>query len=82
AVQVVATATLAAFIGSGGLGRFIFDGLANRDLPPVIGGALLVAGLALLTEWALSRLQRVVTPRGLRQREELAAVEAAHAEPA
>lgn len=72
AVQVVATATLAAVVSFGGLGRFIIDGLAQgvqgraRGLPQVVAGALLVAALAILTEFALSRLQRVATPRGLR----------------
>ena len=73
AVQVVATATLAAVTGFGGLGRFIIDGLAKgvrgpaRGLSEVVGGALLVAALAILTDVALGVLQRRVTPRGLRE---------------
>jgi osmoprotectant transport system permease protein len=72
AVQVVATATLAAVVSFGGLGRFIIDGLAQgvqgraRGLPQVVAGALLVAGLAIATEVLLGRLQHVATPRGLR----------------
>ena len=45
-LQVVATATIAAYVGLGGLGRFIFDGLAQRDFPQMIGGSFLVALLA------------------------------------
>lgn len=61
-VQVIATATLAAYVGSGGLGRYIRDGFAVRDLPAVFGGALLVALLALLAEFLLARLQGRLTP--------------------
>ena len=63
ALQVVATATLAALIGGGGLGRFIVDGFAQQDNPMLIGGALLVAALALLTEGALFLVERAVRPR-------------------
>ena len=62
AVQVVATATLAAPVGAGGLGRFIVDGLAVRDFAEVVAGALLVAALAILVDAAFGlagrRLQR------------------------
>jgi osmoprotectant transport system permease protein len=63
AVQVVATATLAAICPGGGLGRFIFDGFATRDLAEVFGGAVLVALLAILAELGLGMLERLVTPR-------------------
>lgn len=63
AVQVVATATLAAAPGGGGLGRFIIDGYAVGDLPQVFSGALLVALLAISTELAFAALQRAVSPR-------------------
>ena len=43
ALQVVATATLAATVGLGGLGRFLIDGLAVRDYAQMAGGAILVA---------------------------------------
>ncbi len=75
-VQVVATATLAAFVGLGGLGRYLIDGLSQRDLPQVVGGAILVAVLSLLTELALGRVQALVVPRGLGQRGADAAVRA------
>jgi len=69
AVQVVATATLAALVAWGGLGRFIVDGLAQRDFVQVFAGAVLVASLSILTELALAGVQRLVVPRGLRPRE-------------
>src|SRR5215831_2641908 len=65
AVQVVATATLAAYIGGGGLGRFIEDGYAIHVYQEVFAGAILVALLALATEISLSRLERLLTPRGI-----------------
>ncbi|MEV4341439.1 ABC transporter permease [Streptomyces sp. NPDC049590] len=58
AVQIVSTATIAAYIGLGGLGRYIVDGLYQKDYEKVVGGATLVAGLALVTLavfWAVSR---------------------------
>ena len=66
AVQVVATATLAALVAWGGLGRFIVDGISQRDFVQVFAGAALVAALSILTELGLSRLQRMLVPRGLR----------------
>jgi len=66
AVQVVATATLAALIAGGGFGRYIVDGFAQQDYTKVFGGGLLVAALALATELSLSRLERMLIPRGIR----------------
>lgn len=65
-VQVVATATLAAYVGGGGLGTFINNGYGLRDYPQVLGGAVWVAGLALVAELVLAGLQRAVTPPPLR----------------
>jgi osmoprotectant transport system permease protein len=65
AVQVVATATLAALVAGGGLGRYIVDGLARSDNPRTLAGALLVAALALSTELSLAALQRLLVPRGI-----------------
>ena len=76
AVQVVATATLAAFVGLGGLGRYLIDGLSQRDLAQVVGGAILVAVLSLLTELVLGRVQALVVPEGLAERGADAAVRA------
>src|SRR5207253_5792220 len=49
-VQVIATATLGAYLGVGGLGRYIVDGYAVRDYTRVFAGAVLVAALALLAD--------------------------------
>lgn len=76
AVQVVATATLAAFVGLGGLGRYLIDGLAQRDLAEVVGGAILVAVLSLVTELVLGRVQTLVVSKGLAERGADAAVRA------
>ncbi|HSS09762.1 MAG TPA: ABC transporter permease, partial [Acidimicrobiales bacterium] len=65
-VQTVATATIGAVVGWGGLGRYIIDGNAQQDHVQVFAGALLVALVAFLTELALAALQRAVTPTGLR----------------
>ncbi|HEX7276570.1 MAG TPA: ABC transporter permease [Acidimicrobiales bacterium] len=69
AVQVVATATLAALVAWGGLGRFIVDGIAQRDFVQVFAGAVLVGALSILTEVSLAGLQRLIVPKGLRSRE-------------
>ncbi len=66
AVAVVATATLAAYVGWGGLGRYIIDGMAVSDNVRVFAGALLVAVLAIVVELALAGVQRLVVSRGLR----------------
>jgi osmoprotectant transport system permease protein len=65
ALQVIATATLAATVGLGGLGRFLIDGLSVRDYAQMAGGALLVAALALLVDLAASLLQRLAVSPGL-----------------
>jgi len=65
-VQVIATATLGAVVAWGGLGRYIIDGFAQQDEVTVFAGALLVAGLALATEAAMSGVERVLVPRGLK----------------
>ena len=76
AVQVVATATLAAFVGLGGLGRYLIDGLSQRDLPQVVSGAILVAVLSLLTELVLGRVQALAVSPGVAGRGADAAVRA------
>jgi osmoprotectant transport system permease protein len=67
AIFVVATATIAAYIGLGGLGRFIIDGLASNEYGPVAGGALLVVILAVLVLALFAALSRLVVPAGLRK---------------
>lgn len=66
AVQVVATATLAALIAGGGFGRYIIDGIDEQDYTKLFAGAILVALLALATEWSLAGLERLLIPRGIR----------------
>ncbi|HET9382301.1 MAG TPA: ABC transporter permease [Streptomyces sp.] len=68
AIQIVSTATIAAYVSLGGLGRYIIDGLYQRDYEKVVGGATLVAALALVTLavfWAVGRL--AVSPGVRRQ---------------
>jgi osmoprotectant transport system permease protein len=67
-LQVFATATIAAFAGLGGLGRFIIDGFAVSDDARVYGGSIVVAVLALLGEGLFALAQRSVPPAGLRRR--------------
>jgi osmoprotectant transport system permease protein len=66
AVQVVATATLAALVGGGALGRFIVDGFGLQHYDQLVGGAILVALLALLTERSFTLLERRMISPGLR----------------
>lgn len=66
AVQIVATATLAAFIGAGGYGDYIVDGISVFNYTELIAGAIAVAVLAILIEVFMSWLQRVLTPAGLK----------------
>jgi osmoprotectant transport system permease protein len=65
ALQVVATATLAATVGLGGLGRFLIDGLSVRDYAQMAGGAVLIAVLALVVDLIGALSQRVVVSPGL-----------------
>lgn len=66
AVQVVATATLAALVAWGGLGRYIIDGFAQQDYVQLFAGALLVALLSIAVELGLAGLQRLTMPAGLK----------------
>src|SRR5207245_11137820 len=66
AVNVVATATLAAVVAWGGLGRFILDGFGLQDYPMLFAGAVMVAVLSLIVEFSLAGVQRLSTPAGLR----------------
>ena len=65
AVITVGTATLAAFIGAGGLGDPIVAGLALSDTQMILSGAIPAAVLAFLVDAGLGVLERVVTPAGL-----------------
>jgi osmoprotectant transport system permease protein len=64
-VYVIATATLAAIAGGGGLGEIIVNQASYR-FPGVLAAAIFVALLALVAELGFAALQRAVTPRGLR----------------
>ena len=65
AVQIVASATLATFIGGGGLGDLIVEGFQRNSTAISLAGALSVAVLAILTEVGFAGLQRAFTPKGL-----------------
>jgi osmoprotectant transport system permease protein len=67
-VQTVATATVAAYVGLGGLGRYVVDGLATRDYPATVGGALLVVLLAVAAQLLFALLIRLARPPGARIR--------------
>lgn len=67
AVQVVATEPLRAFFGGDGLGRYVRDGFGQNNDSLLIGGAILVAGLAIATGLCLTLIERLVLPRGVRR---------------
>jgi osmoprotectant transport system permease protein len=76
AVQVVATATLAALVGGGGLGVIINTGFGQQDPGQIVAGGLLVAALALVTEIVLALVQRQVTPGRSRGRRAVGGLDA------
>jgi osmoprotectant transport system permease protein len=65
-LQVISTATIAAYVALGGLGRYIIDGLAVRDYPQMVAGSVLVAGLAIVADLLLAGLQKLLVSPGLR----------------
>ncbi|MFE5401174.1 ABC transporter permease [Streptomyces sp. NPDC004596] len=67
AIQVVSTATIAAYVSFGGLGRYIIDGLAQRDYEKVVGGATLVVGMALATLGVFWGVSRIAVSPGVRR---------------
>lgn len=67
AIQIVSTATIAAYVSLGGLGRYIVDGLYQRNYEKVVGGATLVAVLALLTLGFFWLVNRVAVSPGVRR---------------
>ena len=66
AIQIIATAALAAAVGAGGLGVLILSGLANSDNNVLLAGAIPTALLAMAVAGILALIERVLTPRGLR----------------
>jgi osmoprotectant transport system permease protein len=68
AIEVVATSTLAAYVGFSDLGTYVIAGLDTQNTVEAVAGALLVAAMAALVAGALGLLGRLVTPRPLRAR--------------
>jgi osmoprotectant transport system permease protein len=64
-LQIVATATIAAYVSLGGLGRFILDGQSQRDYSQMAAGAVLVGVLAILLDLAVAGIQRLVVSPGV-----------------
>ncbi|MDQ0993673.1 ABC transporter permease [Streptomyces sp. V3I7] len=67
AIQIVSTATIAAYVSLGGLGRYIVDGLYQRNYEKVVGGATLVAVLALVTLTLFWAVNRIAVSPGVRR---------------
>ena len=65
-VLIIGVATLAALIGAGGLGDFIFRGIAMANSPLILAGALPAALLAIIFDFALKHLEYLVQPKGLK----------------
>lgn len=65
ALQVIATWTVAAILPVGGLGRFLFDGLAVQNYPEMLGGSIIVIVLALVVDGLFALTQKLVVPRGV-----------------
>lgn len=65
-LQVLATATVSAYLGLGGFGRYILDGLPVRDYPKMLAGALAVIALALISDGLLALAQRATLTPGVR----------------
>lgn len=65
-LQVIATAPLVAYVGLGGLGYDLLQGIPLRRFDQVVGSAILIATLALLVDWLLGAVGSITTPRGVR----------------
>jgi osmoprotectant transport system permease protein len=64
-LQVVSTATVAAFVSDGGLGRYLIDGIHRLDYGMVAGGAVLVGALAILLDLGLAGAQAMIVSPGV-----------------
>jgi osmoprotectant transport system permease protein len=64
-LQVIATVSVVAYLPLGGLGRYLFDGLVLQDFPRMLGGSLLIAGLAIAVDLILAGVQRLGLSPGL-----------------
>ena len=71
-VYLIGWATLASFIGGGGLGDYIFSGLNLYQAEYIIAGAIPVTVLALLTDLVLGKVENWVTPKGMKKMKEAA----------
>jgi len=67
-VLLIGIATIAAFIGAGGLGQPIFRGIQNNRMDLIIVGGVTVSILALLVDGLMALLERRVTPKGIKKR--------------
>lgn len=65
ALQVIGTATVAAYFSGGGLGRYLIDGLASHDYIQMVAGSILVTALALIVDGLLALIQRFSVPPGV-----------------
>jgi osmoprotectant transport system permease protein len=65
-LQVIATVVIAAYVGLGGLGQYIIAGLPLQQIDMVLGGAIVIAVVALLIDLIFALLQRAVVPHGVR----------------
>jgi osmoprotectant transport system permease protein len=63
-LQVIATVSVVAYINLSGLGRYLFDGLVLSDFPQMLGGSLLIAGLAIVVDLVLALIQRLFLTSG------------------
>jgi osmoprotectant transport system permease protein len=68
AIQVVATTTVAAYTGLGGLGRYVIDGFAIQDYASVVGGSVLIVLFALVVQLLFALVQRVTVSPGVSRR--------------
>ncbi|MFB8145558.1 ABC transporter permease [Microbacterium sp. NPDC056003] len=67
-LQVVATVTIAAYVGLGGLGYYIIQGIPLRDFPQILGASIVVIALALALDGVFAVVQRLVVPHGVAAR--------------
>lgn len=67
AIQVVATEPIRAFLGGDGLGRYVRDGFGQNNNTLVIGGIVLIGGLAAVTGLGFVALERLLLPNGVRR---------------
>ena len=67
-LQVVATVTIAAYVGLGGLGYYIIQGIPLRDFPQILGASIVVIVLALALDGVFAVVQRLVVPHGVAAR--------------